>query len=81
MKFRILGIKDNSVRVRTGIVTIDIKVIDGDSLKIELPPSIYIASDEDWKLLRDAVIASYINSKVEINSKNDETQVYNRKWR
>lgn len=75
MKFNVLGVKENSVRVVSGILTIDVKVLEnGSTYKIKLPPFIYIADNEDWRCLRNAVVTAYINSTKEDNSADEQKE-------
>lgn len=60
MKFKIISVKDNSVRVKSGMFTIDVKIIDG--IRIVLPANIYIANKEDFNNLAGAVLAEYNKS-------------------
>lgn len=71
MKFKILSVKGNSVRIKTGIATFDLKVMDG--CKLVLPPDIYIADRLDFNNLVGAVLAEY-NKSMEINKSNDKTE-------
>ena len=63
MRFRILSIKDNSVRVNSGIVTFDVQIVTiDDKLKLSIPDNIFISDTRDFKALAGAVLGEYNNS-------------------
>lgn len=67
MKFKIISVKGNSVRVRTGIATFDVLVLeDSGNLRMKVPPFIYISDTRDFDNLAGAVLAEY-NHSVEVN--------------
>lgn len=68
MKFKILSVKGNSVRVSVGMITFDVKVeeING-RLKMILPRNIYIADTQDFDDLVRAVIYEYSNHLLGVN--------------
>jgi len=73
MQFEIISVKDNSVRVDTGIVSFDVIVLcaGNGSLQVRLPRGVYIPNAEHFRNLAGAVKAAYQKSLLgEINNDN-----------
>ncbi len=65
MKFRVISVLGNSVRIRTGIVTFDVLVKDTDGeLQMVTPNNIYIGA-QDYTTLSGAVRHAYNNTIME----------------
>lgn len=75
--FELVGIKGDSVRIRAGLVLIDVKVVNSNGKNIvRLPYGVFV---DNFKVLVAMVLEAYeIESNGEIKA-NDETEVYNRK--
>ena len=58
MKFKILSIKGNSVRVKSGIVTFEVEVVD-DNGALSIKPNAWIEDANDFRLLAGAVKGEY----------------------
>lgn len=75
MKFKILSVKGNSVRVNTGIVTFDVEVIEsGGRKKLKVPENIYIAEQRDFNSLVGAVLYAIETNNVYVGDNNDDRQ-------
>lgn len=76
MKFKIVSIKDNSVRVRSGIVTFEVEVIDNNGA-LSVKPNAWIEDANDFKLLAGAVKGEYNKYKTSLlgdTNSNDNTR-------
>lgn len=64
MRFKIISVKDNSVRVNSGIVTFDVKVINDEcgNSKIQVPRTLFISDTEAFITLTAEVKKAYFNS-------------------
>lgn len=74
MRFKIISVLGNSVRVNSGIVTFHVEVInDNGKLKIKIPDNIYIANNFDMNNLTGAVLGEYNHSIGDKYSRNEES--------
>lgn len=71
----VLSIKDNSVRIRTGIVTFDVLVLVQNNKPImKTPKNIYISNRSDFEKLAKIVISAYLNTIKESNTNETNTR-------
>lgn len=83
MRFKIISVKGNSVRVKTGIVTIDVTVVNnGGNLRIELPPYIYISNRDEFDKLSGAVKSAFeLNNVQGVNNIDESERQIIRIWK
>jgi hypothetical protein len=62
IRLKVISVKNNSVRIRSGIVTFDV-LYDTQKNKIIIPAHIFIIDDTDFNALRTLVKAAYVKSK------------------
>jgi hypothetical protein len=62
IRLKVISVKNNSVRIRSGIVTFDV-LYDTQKNRIIIPAHIFIIDDTDFNALRTLVKAAYVKSK------------------
>lgn len=69
MKFKTIGVKKNSVRVKSGIVTFDVIITQEDNTyRAHIPKNVFIANRDDYEAVIGATINEYINTSGKDNT-------------